>query len=847
MFAVAFWSTCDALVPVFDDPAKKVMVSQLSYIGITVGPIAFFLFVINYSGVKFFRKDIADISFLILVLAFLAGVFTNDWHHGLYISYKFEEGMYAPAYEYGILFWIWLIVSYSLLIASSYNLIKTAVTSQALFRTQMFLLVFAALFPWISNLLYLNGFNPQPGFDLTPLSFVGVGLICVLVIFRRGLFEMLPIAYATLFNNSTDPTYLLNYDLKVIDANKKAVSMLNKKSWRGMSMEDFLTKVQKHEAELLSDLILNVRNPSKEDHKTIELAFKTPKGSDPIWMSIAATRIIQKESSPAHVLISFRDISETRKHQEAVAKNALRLQRVSEMAKQLSKSGSWEVKVGSIINQTKQSFDTIHSFLWSVEDDSIHISSQPSLDESSKLLEILQKINFSELLEKNFKPSEPELTIFFNLQKEKLTIAAFPILVKDQLFGVWTHIWNSKKLDQQLIEVLQLQADLLAATITRETLFQETFKAKEDALKASRAKSEFLSMMSHEIRTPLNAIIGISNILDYEVKDESQRENITSLLHSSSHLKNLLDDILDFNKIEAGFIQIEKKDILIHDLMNPILHSYQSSAKEKGLELILIDSIPADTNICADIMRLRQVINNLIHNAIKFTDHGRIVVELSLINSVDLSVSVIDTGIGLDAESQEFIFKEFTQVSRGNDRAHTGTGLGLNISQKLLKLMDSELKVQSEIGKGSTFHFVLPNVVTKNKKPAPKVLTQELAPISGHVLIVEDNKINMAIVRTFLNKWNLSYKEATNGQEALDIVSQENFDLILMDLQMPVMDGYEATKEIRKVNKSIPIVALTASAMIDTIERATQAGMNDFIKKPFQPEELRAKLQLFLS
>lgn len=374
----------------------------------------------------------------------------------------------------------------------------------------------------------------------------------------------------------------------------------------------------------------------------------------------------------------------------------------------------------------------------------------------------------------------------------------------------------------------------------------ELAKATTKAEEATRSKSEFLSTMSHEIRTPMNAVIGFTNLL-LENPRPDQKESLEMLRFSGENLLVLINDILTHNKIEAGMIQLESIEINVKDFLSNIKSVLNPSAQEKGIQLTVLteDNIPQ--YIIGDAVRLGQVIINLAGNAIKFTEAGRVTIATSVINSDTVSTTlrfeIRDTGIGIEQHKQEQIFNSYTQASSDTTRKYGGTGLGLGIANKLLELYGSKLKVESEPGKGSCFHFEisLGNCVAKaNSFSNAAKDKKSLKGIT--VLLAEDNKINVLLAKQFMKLWDVKCEVAENGLEAYKMVQERHYDLILMDLQMPVMDGYQASQAIRclagEQYKSIPIIALTASAMKDVAIKIEDAGMNDLITKPFKPDDL---------
>lgn len=368
-------------------------------------------------------------------------------------------------------------------------------------------------------------------------------------------------------------------------------------------------------------------------------------------------------------------------------------------------------------------------------------------------------------------------------------------------------------------------------------------QAKESAENASKAKSDFLSVMSHEIRTPLNAIIGYIYLLKNENPLPSQVEYLNILQISARNLLSLINDVLDFSKIEEGKIVFAESDFDIRELLNDVKLANKIAAQENNnmLKVMFDEDIPRFLK--GDITRITQVLNNLVSNAIKFTKQGRVTIELQLKsvvgNSVEISFSVADTGIGISAENQKNIFNKFTQAHKYITREYGGSGLGLAIIKNLLQLMNSEIFVESTPGKGSRFYFSIWFDKAEFKPIDESKVAEQKEGFGGlKVLLVEDLEFNAVLAEKMLSRWNAHVTLAANGKIAVDKVRTEHFDLILMDVQMPVMDGLTASKEIRKFNTEIPIFPLTASTSTGLQKEFVDIGVSDFIFKPINPDNL---------
>ena len=379
---------------------------------------------------------------------------------------------------------------------------------------------------------------------------------------------------------------------------------------------------------------------------------------------------------------------------------------------------------------------------------------------------------------------------------------------------------------------------------------KELQAAKEKAEEGSRSKSEFLSVMSHEIRTPMNAIVGLTHLLLENQDPENLIDNLKSMKYSADNLMILINDILDYQKLESGKIIIEHVQFDLHELMNGLKYIFSSKAKSKGIDfnILLEDEVPR--YVKGDPARLSQILNNLLSNAIKFTTKGNVSVNAHVQHAssrtVRLKFQVVDTGIGIEHDRLQSIFDHFTQANSHISRKYGGTGLGLAISQQLVNLMGGEISVESEVNNGSKFSFSLEMAIADRKKSSIVYdeLEGENSQENMNVLIVDDNLMNRMILEKFLSKWGFQYKSVDNGQQALEIIQQETFDLILLDIQMPEMDGYEVARRIRihQQWKRLPIIAISADNISNVYDQVVDAGMNDFVTKPFDPKDLHKKI-----
>jgi PAS domain S-box-containing protein len=380
---------------------------------------------------------------------------------------------------------------------------------------------------------------------------------------------------------------------------------------------------------------------------------------------------------------------------------------------------------------------------------------------------------------------------------------------------------------------------------------KELIAAKQNAEKAARARQKFLSTMSHEIRTPLNAIIGMTHLLLQDKLTEQQMKRLNILKFSGENLLNTLNDILDFSKIESGGIDFAKSDFNLIDLIKNTHESFVNLADKKGIRLEINTGESLPLYIKGDSHRLQQVLNNLLNNAIKFTQEGAVTLEVQQETESDERHSIVfrvkDTGIGIAPEKIESIFQPFKQAEADTSRKYGGTGLGLAIIKNIVEQQGGKIEVESIEGEGSVF-----NVSLSFEKSS---LTHELEPLEeklvslrgGKVLYVEDVAVNQLLLEGFCNLWNVELDVVSSGREALEQVRKRRYDLILMDIQMPEMDGYETTRKIRTIQgdyyNKIPIVALSAEVSEDIKTKIYKSGMNGYLTKPIVPSELHATIQ----
>lgn len=444
--------------------------------------------------------------------------------------------------------------------------------------------------------------------------------------------------------------------------------------------------------------------------------------------------------------------------------------------------------------------------------------------------------------------SSREIMIRQNEKRKTGAIGTYEVKLKNKDGeSIWILINGAPLFDRNYNVVGSIGAHL---DITqRKKMEQDLIDAKENAEDVARIRTQFLANMSHEVRTPMNGIIGLTKLLLNTELNEKQREYLNAIDISSNTLLVLVNDILDISKIEAGKMNFESKDFKLKDLVSSVVDVFESKAAEKKLDLESYIDRDIPEVIVGDMIRLNQVLYNLINNAIKFTEKGKVIVQVDLVDQSEtgvlISFSVIDSGIGISEENQEKIFDDFIQAKGDTTRIYGGTGLGLSIVKKIAELQGGEISLKSKEGEGSVFTVKLKFQVSAIESAELADNCKDCDGMSDfknmRILLAEDNSINQLLTNDLLSEKGAIVNIVPDGKKAVEAVKANDYDIVLMDMQMPVMDGYEAMQLIRQIDgekRDIAIIALTAHAILGEREKCKDAGADDYLSKPFQAAEL---------
>jgi PAS domain S-box-containing protein len=605
----------------------------------------------------------------------------------------------------------------------------------------------------------------------------------------------------------------------------------------------------------IKDEAVTIETLAEEKHKLIKQTIRRDKAGNKIQVSLIATKILINDEIVSYLGI-YRDISLERKNQL-----------IQEILYNISTAALNQLDIKdiypTIVNELSKIWDTNNFFIALYEKKSDTLSMPFFADEIDTFENVPARQTITKWVISMKKPVLLKLNDLKDLENAgnislvgtpcKIWMGV-PLKADKEIIGVMAlqDYHDEEKFSMEDVNVLEFIANQVAIAIQRRRMIDDVIHASRKAEEAAQSKQQFMSTMSHEIRTPLNEVIGITNLLLQGNPREDQMDFIKTLRFSGNHLLTLVNDVLDYNKMESGKIEFEQARFNLDDFLKDIMRTYSYRSKSKNLEFDIVRENELPSEVTGDSIRLNQILSNLLSNALKFTQKGSIHVilkELERRNNISrIEFFVRDTGIGIPKDKHDIIFESFTQASPDTTRHYGGTGLGLAICKKLVELQGGNIYVESEPGIGSTFRFDLSfGIPEKSKKVEAGETSESYSGLEGKkILVAEDNKINFFVANKFLTGWGVIVTHAENGKIALDVLEKESFDLIIMDLHMPVMDGIEATRIIRKSKdpriNSIPVVALTAAIMSESHDKIDDLSINDYVLKPFRPRDLFEKI-----
>ncbi len=874
----------------FTSLEKVVLFFNYKFVGgVFLAPLLW-TFSVEFSGeTRYLNKKILFPIFGIAIV-FLALVFTNSSHGLFYNDVSIQENAYYFAIYYtpGILYWLYSLYNVVLIFLSIILLFKMIGSVPRIYVNQLIILLIGTLIPWTVHIIDLLGFSPG-NIDTVPFALAASALFIYYGLLKYELFQSAPIAFKTIFENLVNGILILDSNGKIIAHNKSALTFfpdsieqnsLSKtkllQNWPKLSsvfdLKGENTNLELNDPEHNRILNVNRENGTLYSDKdvihcifirdiTLQKASESIIKENELKLKNVNASLLRNEKMLKSIALATKELLSNPDFYKATQNSIIVLGEGAEVDRAYLFENNFEVSGKTLSSQR---------FEWSASGVPAEIDN-PELQGLPLDLfgEGVHKLLINKVYQAVVSQIKTDEGLKELLESQDIkSIILIPIFVEDYFWGFvgFDDCNNERQWSEAETALLLSFADCISNAIQRKNLEENLFLSMQQAKEASNAKSEFLANMSHEIRTPLNGVLGFSDLLRRSEVNETQKEYLKSVMQSGHLLLELINDILDFSKIEAGKMEISESKVNLKQTAHEVLNVIRPIAEEKNLDLKLSLDPQLYTFYFFDETRLKQVLINLLSNAVKFSHQGKVELTIGLKSPPDNEISTLefevrDTGIGISKEKKQVIFEAFAQEDNSTTRKYGGTGLGLTISKKLLELMDSELKLETEVGKGSKFSFQLnlkhisgiPNAPVPAEKTYQKPLKQKIsckAKKDCIILLADDNPVNMLLAKTMVKKLipGTTILEAVNGLEAVEYFRSNKPDLIFMDIQMPEMSGYEATKAIRLLepSKVTPIIALTAGTVKGEHQRCLDAGMDDYLSKPVLVADIARMLDKYL-